>query len=522
MATMLPLITTLAVHHLLFGCALLAALLLLFRIIRVSAEFQSWLWLTAFAVATLLPLFLMDTEAKAEVTRNLSVVQINHQVNTGTENHRQPVAYRSKSRNAVTDQGEWTLSADWLSRTRALLVTLAAVWLFGALWRLAHMYQSWLRTLRIVRSARPLTAGHPLGQYSETPILAGDHFSSPMTSGLLRPVILLPSSMMQQLSTEQLAPVILHENAHIERGDLWFGVAQEIIASLFWWSPVVRTLNRRIHLNRELACDIRAAQQLDSNQDYAQSLLDCAKLMLFRHQNILAMGLFSRRKELAHRIQQVLHHGSGKGPGKILVASACLLLTVFTASTANSFAPRFNFGPIAGQSGGVTGLRAYEGRKLVAAVRNDDLALIRQMRSDGLDINAPVPGDGTALMVAVRRNNRSLVEALVQMGADLNQPASGDGNPLIIAAKSNNLPLAKYLVARGADVNAFVLYDETPLINAASNGHLDMTRWLVEQGADVNLKVRSGNGDGNEIRSPLNMAKDPAVRTYLLGLGATE
>lgn len=163
-----------------------------------------------------------------------------------------------------------------------------------------------------------------------------------MTAGLIKPVIIIPQALLDDLPKKKIKPLVLHELAHIERLDIWFGMLQEIIAIIFWWSPIVRTLNHRIHLSREIACDIRAAKQLNSSKKYAQSLVDCAKLMLTQQKDILAMGLFSQKKDLNHRVEQVLTSNLLQKPKTLLIATSCVLLSATTIATAQNYAPKIN------------------------------------------------------------------------------------------------------------------------------------------------------------------------------------
>lgn len=75
------------------------------------------------------------------------------------------------------------------------------------------------------------------------------------------------------------------------------------------------------------------------------------------------------------------------------------------------------------------------------------------------------------------------------------------------------------LVGAGADVNRVGTYDETPLINAARAGHLPTVRYLVQHGTNVNLCVEA-DGRLGRWRTPLNQAKDPTMRAYLIEQGA--
>ncbi|TQV74177.1 peptidase M56, BlaR1 [Exilibacterium tricleocarpae] len=514
--------STVAIHHILIGTALLVLLSLFVRARKPSAELQSWLWLTAFILATFYPLALVTKDVLAEQRPNVYAA-VGDAPATGSSvtaggsaaaGGSAPVQSRPLGRSTP----EWHLPPHFIFKTNSLLNLCIVIWSLGAIWRLLQLAGSCLRTKYIVGGADLLPAEHPVHRLVDVPILISNRTATPLATGLLRPAIVIPASLLRNLGEQQLIPVVLHELAHIKRRDLWFGVLQELSAVVFWWSPVARWLDRRIHINRELACDIRAARQLPDSKIYAQALVDCAKLMLTRRDNGLAMGLFSRKKALKQRVEQVLDSHLHPKPATVLVVATCLLLAVTTITTAQGYAPRINVAAVEAPPR----LSRSQQEQLLSAVTDNDLTAIQGMIADGLDINTPMAGEGTALIVAVRRKNLTLVRALIGLGADVNQAAIGDGNPLITAAMMDSTGIADVLLAHGADIDAVVPYDETPLINAARRGHLAMTRWLVENGADVNLKVETADRDNDEIRSPLNMASTEEIRSFLLAHNATE
>ena len=313
----------------------------------------------------------------------------------------------------------------------------------------------------------------------------------------------------------------MHEKAHIQRKDNWFSLVQEFIVIVFWWSPILRFLNKKIHVEREIACDLRAVAQIKNSKQYAQSLVDCAKLMVDGKRNVLAMGLFSKKKELNYRIAAILKSKARNRPGIGVVAVLCLLLGVTTLQAAQVLSPKISITAAASDSRVYSVLSRIKGEQLLRAVKDRDISAINALLNSGIDINMPVIGDGTALMIAVKRGDSAMVQTLINLGADVNQASIYDGNPLIIAAKTNNLELAELLIDEGADVNGVVRRDETPLINASNRGHLQMTEFLVNRGADVNLAVITGIEDGYQLRSPLNRAGNNEVKEYLIANGAT-
>ncbi len=343
-----------------------------------------------------------------------------------------------------------------------------------------------------------------------------------MVIGVISPKIILPQHIVDTLSSSKVQAVMLHEQAHIDRYDLWISLFQKFIAAIFWWSPVIRYLDRKIHISRELACDARAAQILNSGKQYAQSLLDCARMMVTQNQPILAMGFFSKKKELEHRIKAVLHIKSLQKTSKPGIILACFILSFASVKASQFVAPKVNIKQIKQDAKPYYYLSKTLSRSLKEAVNNHNINAIKTLIQNGLDINRPIRGDGTALIMAVRQGDQQFVNQLIELGTDVNQAARGDANPLIIAAMTNQIDIAASLIQQGAELDAIVIGDETALINASWQGHYEMVKFLVEQGADVNLSVRAMLWDRLELRSPLKMAKTDQIRQYLIQNGAIQ
>ena len=508
------LLSTLAVHHLIIGACMILLMLLVNRLHAVSVELKSWLWMTVFISATLLPLSqLMTGENETSITVEQKIV-----ISDDMEISRNAPANPTP---LVSEQGRiWHMPMEWVYFYGPLIYAFLAIWLAGSLWRASYL----LRRLRFTRQIKqhalktPLHLEHP--QLKRMTICRSERIQSPMVIGILSPCIILPEHMVDSLSDETLLPVLLHEQAHIKRFDVAFCLLQEVIAIVFWWSPVIRIINHNLHISRELACDIRAAQSGKGNKAYAQSLLECARLMVKQKQNILAMSLFSKKKELHYRIESVINNTTSQAPNIAYSFIVCIAIYLLTAKTAQSFTPKISVDQVNQNAKHYSILTDSIGRALIEAVINQDIDTITMMSNNGVDLDTPARRDGTALMIAVKRNDMDMVNALLDLGANPDQSSMGDGNPLIIAAQRNNLQAAQLLIDRGADVNKVVPRDETPLINATGRGDLGMTRLLVENGADVNQRVRTGYSDGYELRSPMNMARTQAIRDYLISQGA--
>jgi hypothetical protein len=97
---------------------------------------------------------------------------------------------------------------------------------------------------------------------------------TPLVTGLLRPVVLLPAERLNALSDEQRRMVICHELAHLKRADLWLGCIPALAERMFFFHPLAHVASREYALAREAACDVSVMQTLDAApQDYGRVLL---------------------------------------------------------------------------------------------------------------------------------------------------------------------------------------------------------------------------------------------------------
>ena len=509
----LTLLSSFTVVHLTVGLCLIAVISLAVKLIKISAELQSWLWATAFVVATLVPFMTFVQKPVDQMAVGT--------LETATAIHSAPIGGNLQSNTrAVQSQrsgeNEWNVSALVIYEMINWLYGFLIVWGLGSAWRTLSVSRSLHRTKRLIESAAPIDAKYGLSGMHSFPILATPLASTPMAVGLFSPVILLPKFLLERFDRDSLAPIVLHELAHIERRDLWLGMFQETLAIVFWWSPVTRFINHQIHITRELACDIRAAKRLSSGKRYAQSLLDCAQLMLAQHRNVLAMGLFSKKKELSKRVDEVLKSNENKVPKTLSITLVCASLAVSTIAIAGSYAPKINVNTVKTSTNHYSELSEQESANLLLAIESNDADSLMVLVSGGLDINKALKDEATALIYASKTGRLQMVQSLIDSGADVNQSALGDGNPLIAATGSGSLELARLLITQGADVNAEVLGDGTPLIVAVQNSNLEMVNLLIAAGADIH---KSASDDGTALIKAASVGS-LAITSLLVDLGA--
>jgi beta-lactamase regulating signal transducer with metallopeptidase domain len=154
---------------------------------------------------------------------------------------------------------------------------------------------------------------------------------SPAVCGLFRPAILIPQSLAENFSDEQLRAVLLHELIHLRRRDVWLNFVQALLQICYWWHPLVWLANARIRRVREEAVDDAVMLALrDEAESYAPTLLEVAKLALNRPLASLGLlGIMESRHALRQRIERLVDFSPPRHAGLTLVSLLGIL--AFTA-----------------------------------------------------------------------------------------------------------------------------------------------------------------------------------------------
>lgn len=164
-----------------------------------------------------------------------------------------------------------------------------------------------------------------------------EHVTVPIVIGLLRPIILVPTAMINGLTPEQLESVLTHELAHLRRHDHLLIVVQRVLDVVLFFHPVTWYLSRRIHDERETCCDDLVLFIGGDRLHYAQSLLRVAELRLAttsrNDKSLTALAADGQRpSKLRQRIARLL----GDSNNESVRVSSVWLVAVLAAFVAAS------------------------------------------------------------------------------------------------------------------------------------------------------------------------------------------
>ena len=144
-----------------------------------------------------------------------------------------------------------------------------------------------------------------LGIRRKVKIFISDIATSPLTLGWLRPMILIPLAAINNLSTQQVEAIILHELAHIKRNDYLKNFINQLILAFMYFNPFIRALIKIQNLEREKSADDWVVRFEYDKTLYATALYSIASYQS-GIENELTIAASGKNSELLHRIEFLL------------------------------------------------------------------------------------------------------------------------------------------------------------------------------------------------------------------------
>jgi len=344
---------------------------------------------------------------------------------------------------------------------------------------------------------------------------------SPAACGLIRPTILIPQSLASRLDSRALQAVLLHELAHVRRGDLWVNLGQTLLQILYFYNPLLWLANALIRRIREQAVDEMVLVAMgEAAPQYPETLVNIAKLALRKRPtlSLRLIGVVESKSALTARIKHMLTRPIPK------TAKLSLLGMVVVVLAAVVLLPMAKAQPSPDQARNVTILAQQEPRASASA---------SDARTKSSELDTGV-GGGARVELGAAGQEPVALQGLI----DEAQP----GGVVMIPKGRYMTPVTvtKPLVLRGASREecVFEVTADRPAISINTKGKGEVTienvtvRWQlatsgkVEQPyalavRDANVVIRNCRFEplGNEQRSPVAIRIDGFSRATVDNCG---
>nr|WKN39214.1 carboxypeptidase-like regulatory domain-containing protein [Tunicatimonas sp. TK19036] len=234
----------------------------------------------------------------------------------------------------VTEPDRWealfshlTIMAPWL----------AWVWLVGSLIFIIRLANGLVQNRQLQSDTISLPADWPqrfgklmarLQIRQSVRVESTERTKVPLTIGWIKPVILIPVSLLTSLPTDQVEAIMVHELAHIKRQDYLWNLIQSAAEVVLFYHPVYWYISSVLERERELACDALTVATTRQPRTYAQALLEIAARASapIPTQSLAASG----KRGLLSRIQQIMNPDAPRK--NISVLPFLLLLSMLSLS----------------------------------------------------------------------------------------------------------------------------------------------------------------------------------------------
>ncbi|MBP7050447.1 MAG: hypothetical protein KBE65_05490 [Phycisphaerae bacterium] len=148
-------------------------------------------------------------------------------------------------------------------------------------------------------------AAAELGLRRTPRVIFTERVCCPAVFGVLRPVLLFPADRLPA-ARQETRHILLHELAHIQRGDLLVHAVYMILVTVYWFNPLLWLIRKHVQNLRELCCDATVARHLkEETAAYRETLLATGRALLARpvDPGLGPLGLFENSGWLPIRLQ---------------------------------------------------------------------------------------------------------------------------------------------------------------------------------------------------------------------------
>ncbi len=259
----------------------------------------------------------------------------------------------------------------------------------------------------------------------------------------------------------------MHELAHLRRWDDWTNLVQKIVGAAFFFHPAVWWIERRISLEREMACDDAVLAETGNARAYAECLVTLAEKSFLQRSLAMAQAAIGHARESSKRLAQILDADRSHETGVFKPALGLMMGLVGLCLLALPSAPRLIAfeSPVPSQS--------------YASVQED---VARLTPSAVVPVTMRTDVGSTARMRNPRVTTALAVRRGVEAGAKKNERVDANQFQTVDARQRQEVrPISPVAVTARQSIAAqeFLLVMRTEEFNEQGTVRLSVTVWHV-------------------------------------------
>jgi hypothetical protein len=118
---------------------------------------------------------------------------------------------------------------------------------------------------------------------------------------------LLPESVVEKQSADDIDRIVMHEAAHLARYDDWTNVFERVLGAVLWFNPALAFARGKITVDREIACDDWVIARMGGAHGYASCLFRLAEATARSASPAAhALGALGNTRHITERIEHLL------------------------------------------------------------------------------------------------------------------------------------------------------------------------------------------------------------------------
>lgn len=156
-----------------------------------------------------------------------------------------------------------------------------------------------------------------------TPLIY-DGFGSPCVYGLIKPKLLVPKILAENMDERGMRYIFLHELMHLKRKDLYLNAVLIVLKAVYWFNPLFWYCFSAMHSDCEVSCDESVMLRLENKEwiEYGKTILEASRYCSGLKPSYFVVGVTNKKSNTERRILKVINF---KRPSFLLTSLAVVV-----------------------------------------------------------------------------------------------------------------------------------------------------------------------------------------------------